>query len=221
MTGIVEIQVGTIKVKLIDDCRIAKHVLSGKQFEPESLAMWAGMCKPGKVALDIGAYSGLFSIAAARLGCIARAFEPMPNLQRRIAENAGINSVSIAISNCAISDKDGMAELGYNARVHLTSGASLSRKSEPRLPVATYALDTFAYRDVCAIKIDVERHEEAVIRGALKTIERERPSLLIECITHDPAGGAISDSRKAIAAMLPSYEMSDPVDKRNVVMVPR
>jgi hypothetical protein len=51
------------------------------------------------------------------------------------------------------------------------------------------------------IKIDVEGHEEGVLNGARKTLERERPALLIEIEDrHNPGGLG------RICALLTGYE---------------
>jgi hypothetical protein len=41
-------------------------------------------------------------------------------------------------------------------------------------------LDEYDIRNVCFIKIDVEGHELDVLKGAARTIDRERPTLLVE-----------------------------------------
>ena len=46
--------------------------------------------------------------------------------------------------------------------------------------MVTYPLDSFHLPPVGFIKIDVEGHELAIIKGAQLTIERDQPSFLIE-----------------------------------------
>lgn len=49
----------------------------------------------------------------------------------------------------------------------------------------TARLDDFELTNVGFIKIDVEGHELAVLRGASKTIEREQPNLMVEVEGND------------------------------------
>jgi hypothetical protein len=49
-----------------------------------------------------------------------------------------------------------------------------------RVDVEVRTLDSFAFRDISFIKIDVEGHESAVLRGALESLRRDRPMLLVE-----------------------------------------
>jgi hypothetical protein len=47
-------------------------------------------------------------------------------------------------------------------------------------------------RPVDAVKIDVEKHEPAVIRGMCETIEADRPAILIEILNHE-IGAEVSE----------------------------
>ena len=47
-------------------------------FEPESVAIWLAAVRDGGVALDVGAYTGLYALLAACSGAQAVAYEPNP-----------------------------------------------------------------------------------------------------------------------------------------------
>ena len=92
-------------------------------YEPHSLAMWARLIQPDSVVLDIGAYTGLYSIIAAKCGARVLALEPMPAQQWRLRVNAARNKVRIEVLPVAASDRegDGNAQLqsrcaAYNRR---------------------------------------------------------------------------------------------------------
>ena len=206
-----KLKVGSVEVELLADDRICQSVLTGKPFEPDTLEVWAQMCRPGVTVVDIGAYSGLFSIAAAKLGAVPVAIEPLPVMRDRIAENCKINGVEFRVIPGAASDVTGKTRIGYNEKVHLTSGASVLRKSGPGLIVDTFRLDDIDFGGpVAAIKIDVERYEKAVISGATELLERDRPELIIEVLDQV--------SRDDIEYMLPKYMVQSFLDKRNLIM---
>jgi FkbM family methyltransferase len=48
------------------------------------------------------------------------------------------------------------------------------------ITVATVRLDDLALTDVGLLKIDVEGHEKSVLDGAIETIRREQPNLILE-----------------------------------------
>jgi hypothetical protein len=61
-------------------------------------------------------------------------------------------------------------------------------------------LDEYDFRDVAFIKIDVEGHEEAVLKGAQRTLATNRPSLLIE-IEERHNTGSIERVAKMLGAL--------------------
>jgi FkbM family methyltransferase len=173
---------GSLCVAMLDDDRICGHVRAKGAFEPDTLKAWQAMCHSGGTVLDIGAYSGVFSIVAAKMGATAIAIEPLPVMCERIRNNAHLNHVDVEIIEAAASNQDGNASIGFNDKVHLTSGASLLRKSEPRIRVRTVRVDSLDIGRVSAIKIDVETFELRVLEGAAETLKRWHPRLIIEVL---------------------------------------
>jgi len=208
------IPVGQVSVQLIDDDRICKSIISGKPFEPDSLMAWSEICKPGSSVIDVGAYSGLFSISASKLGVYrVIAIEPMSVMVRRLKYNIEINGAkNIYVIEAAASDKAGVARIGYNDEVHLTSGASILRKSRASMEVSTVSLDEIKYHDVSVIKIDVERYEMNVLKGAMKLIDKCKPKLLVEVL--DDA------ARTKVEMFLSDYRTVAFLDNRNILMEP-
>lgn len=209
---IVRLPAGDVYVDLLDGDRIVHHHRNGG-FEPESLAAWSEMCRGGGVAYDVGAYTGIYAIAAAKLGCEVHAFEPLPVNAERLAVNARLNAAEIAVHRCAVGDFSGTAKLRYNAQVGLTSGASLVGAGNAEKTVKVVRLDDLPRRQwVTAIKIDAERAEEQVLRGAERLIAEHMPRLLIEALDEEAVD--------AVTWMLPGYRMAALLDGRNMLMEP-
>lgn len=211
------INVEGFDITLIDtDDRMVLHEQQGG-YERASLVAWSQAVKPGRVAIDVGAYTGLFSIVAAKRGARVFAFEPMPANAWRLGINIAMNKALVTTMSCAVSDHEGPAILNYNPKVPLTTGASLEKGiSAHGAEVKTLCttLDALAFDDVAAIKIDVERHELSVLRGAMETIERCRPAMLIETLD--------DDMRSRVTKLLPkNYTVAAVLDKRNTLFVPR
>lgn len=185
-------------------------------YEPHSLAMWAKMIEPGAVVLDIGAYTGLYSIIAAKCGARVLALEPMPAQQWRLRVNAARNKVRVEVLPVAASDREGTATLNYNRHVPLTTGASLETGNEMHsegIVVKCITIDSLGLDKVDAIKIDTERHEPCVLKGAMQTIRRHRPPMLIETLD--------DGMREQILQMLPDYEAATILDGRNTLFTPK
>lgn len=199
---------------IIEGDRICASVLGGKPFEPESLTVWGDICASGGRILDIGAYTGLYAIAAARLGCRTTAFEPLPKNRARFRENAALNNVSAKVNAEVVSDQVGETEITINPNVAgLTSGASLIRRNGIRMKVNSVTVDSLGLKKLTAMKIDVERAEPLVLRGAQETLQRCRPALLVEVLG--------DDEKAAVRAAVPFYRVKRELDNRNWLMVPR
>lgn len=183
-----EIQAGHFPVKLIADGDMC--VLAAKRegaFEPETLARWVQLAR-GRV-VDVGANTGVYSIAAAMSGAAVEAFEPHSPAAARLAENAKANGVVVNVHEMALLEKDGSVAFGFNPNVTLTSGgtcdASQHRQTTKRVPADT--LDSFSFQNVTAVKIDVEGCEMRCLQGAIETIDRCHPAIISEALSM-PAG---------------------------------
>jgi FkbM family methyltransferase len=173
--------------------------------------------RPGHVAVDIGCHKGAYSYWMRRQvgpsGAVF-AFEPQPcqvaYLRKAFASLPFDNVVLVPM---ALSDSVGRATLqipegqGQTHAASLEGGAgsrqqgasnsrfgSLLQAPYSLLEVDTTTLDTFFAdqpRGPDFLKIDVEGHELAVLRGGRNTIEKHRPTLLIECEARHRADGDV------------------------------
>ena len=142
----------------------------------------------GMTVLDVGANKGAFTYWLSRyVGPQGRvyAFEPQPELRPYLAYlKSSFKLTNVIIVDEALSDKTG-CETMFRETVgagHATFDGR--RRYSEQFPVRKTTLDAFVERasltDIAFIKIDVERHEHAVLAGGLETIKRFRPALLIE-----------------------------------------
>lgn len=154
--------------------------------EPEfnRLDQWV---KPGDWVLDVGANVGNY---AARLSELVEgagrvlAFEPVPETFELLAANVGRFPIgNVTLFNVAASDRFGVRGMrmpsldtgGSNPYMaHLTDdGTGISVLC---LPVDSLDIQ----QPIRLIKIDVEGHELAAVRGMRRLLERDRPVLIIE-----------------------------------------
>jgi FkbM family methyltransferase len=158
----------------------------------------------GGTSIDVGANKGsyLYSMARWSKAAPVYAFEPqrvLANYLRTACQNSGLTNVRI--ENLALSDVEGELDL-YVPGDATSPGASLEssisdKTSCRKETVQVTTLDTYAHANiqapVRAIKIDVEGHELAVVKGALQLIQRDKPLLIIECEgRHLPAGQSVA-----------------------------
>ncbi|WP_339913206.1 FkbM family methyltransferase [uncultured Brevundimonas sp.] len=150
--------------------------------EPE-LALLPELVDPHRVAIDVGANSGVWSWSLLRVAREVHAFEPNPKMFSRLKAALG-NQVHL--HTVALSDTAGEAEfiVPLTKRGYSNQHGSLSRMGADGahgiVKVQTCRLDDLDIRDVGFIKVDVEGFECAVLAGAVETLKRERPVLVVE-----------------------------------------
>jgi len=140
----------------------------------------------GDVVIDVGANVGLYAFAVARLGPFVHAFEPVGTC-RKVLEAYG--HPRICIHPEALSDQPGQMFMRIPVRrgnvesplatlVHDADRADSSGSTFESVQVRT--LDSYGFERADLVKIDVEGHEQQVIRGAQDLISRTKPVMLIE-----------------------------------------
>ena len=141
---------------------------------------------PSRAAVDVGANEGDFAGRMAQLCTRVHCFEPIPWLVDALRAKL---DPAVIIHQCALSDRDGVAELRVPYRgemeMHGTStlepGNPLAGSTYVRqVPCTLARLDDAVREPVGFMKIDVEGHELAVLDGATNTLREHQPVLLIE-----------------------------------------
>ena len=174
-----------------DDDVIARRYLwhGPDAYERPIVTDWVRWVSNAAVVYDIGAYTGLMSVLAAVCNPTSRveAFEPLERTVERAHINMVANSVSdrVSLHAAAASDTNGSAEINLRrGAAFLGTGGSLYDKSRdyPTITVTekktirTVRLDDYlpdGRPDV--VKIDVEGHELATLRGMAASIAPVTP----------------------------------------------
>jgi len=172
-----------VKVKLCDAGEIS--FLRPQDWEPHNdRHVFVSHLREGMTVMDVGANLGLYSLLISRaVGPSGKvyAFEPVPEIFARLKEHIALNNATNVIPvPIALSDEKGTVKMSVAG-----CGSSFFRHlSGEFVEVQVERLDDFVEREgiekVDAIKIDVEGAELRVIRGADKTIRRDKPILMVE-----------------------------------------
>jgi FkbM family methyltransferase len=161
----------------------------------------------GEVFYDLGANIGWYSLLAARVvgpsGHVL-AFEPSIENAALVELNAAVNGFANITAVCAaVTDEDGwMTFLDQGNLEGRLDKNDFAKQAERRakgtrnrvqrsIPVPVLKLDTWIAQTgqpaPGVVKIDVEGAELGVLRGMAATLERDRPTLVIELHgTYDP-----------------------------------
>jgi len=129
--------------------------------------------------IDVGASTGTYAWAFAEHAEHVHCFEAVPFVHDTRLRWVADQFDNITTYPYAVCDRAGTAtfwvddkKLGNNSFTNIVNGQPIE--------VETVALDSFGFERVGFLKIDTEGHELDVLRGAASTIERNRPTCMIE-----------------------------------------
>jgi FkbM family methyltransferase len=139
------------------------------------------LLRPGDLFIDVGANIGFYTVLAARRGASVEAFEPTPlaaaTCERVVALNGVQELVRIHQVACGAVSGTSRFTTGLDISNHVVEA------DRPGIDVEMTTLDEqLAGREVAMsmFKVDAEKHDLEVLQGALATIERLRPVILVE-----------------------------------------
>lgn len=136
------------------------------------------------VCIDIGAHVGLWSMWLVKLFEQVHAFEPV-GLHEEIFHR---NVPEALFHPFALGDENVKTQMRVPKHQSCTSYIDSSVKGirdethvdMDLVDVEMRTLDSFAFENVDFIKIDTEGYELNVVKGALETIKRWRPNIVVE-----------------------------------------
>jgi FkbM family methyltransferase len=194
-----DIYIVASKVKLFDRAQLLiglrslncmQQMLRGKftTAEPE-FALLHEMVKAGDCVIDVGANVGHYTMRLSDLvgptGHVL-ALEPIAETYAVLVRNARRFQFrdNVTLLNVAASDSNTFVRMSIPTRADGGQNyyeAAITNAADSGLSALAVTLDSLLQpRRVALIKIDAEEHEAAVVRGALQTIRRDLPHLIIE-----------------------------------------
>lgn len=182
------------------------HYVGPASFETGTLKLWTHLAQRSTWIYDVGAFSGVFALAAvaANPNCRVMAFEPSFVTYARLLVNISANGFDghIAPLRVGLSSEQAELELRHPCGVYVMSSDETfvaDKLADPwfteRVPVMSLdhllseqeryrqqiVLSTsFAGADL--IKIDVEGLEGEVVKGMRNTINLHHPSIIMEVL---------------------------------------
>lgn len=161
-----------------------ERCLLGSGYQIRNWEFVKSLCSAGGLALDIGASIGMNSLNYGRYFDTVDAFEPDPNIYECLLETISANNLDNITSHPVAVGK----ECGTNTLVQFPRATFANTlkplgyigKSRPQITIQCETIDSYAFKDVNFIKIDVEGYEMNVLLGAEQTIKQSMPVLQIE-----------------------------------------
>ena len=158
-------------------------------WEPHFGELFGHLLRAGDRCVDIGANVGAHTVRMGRLvgpdGAVI-AIEADPDVAQRAERNIGLNGLgNVTVINAAASERSGKMRLYRPAPNDTNRGRSSlhghAYLTGPAITVPVLTVDeACGGAPVALIKIDVEGHEAAVVRGAAGTIAAHAPAVIFE-----------------------------------------
>ncbi len=204
---------------------VAQTVLQARVWEADTLELIAETDRSGDI-VHAGTFFGDFIPALARSredNAIVWAFEPGRENYRCAQVTAMLNDVeNVVLTNAGLdsrggsallvtSDHEGRALGGESSLILDPSQAPMRSKEEVELVAIDDVLP--ADRRVAVIQLDVEGHEQAALAGAMLTIERCRPLIILES---PPEGSWLAENLAPLG-----YELDGSVNRNSVLRAGR
>lgn len=151
-------------------------------WEQSTLFQWLTFCRVSNgYIIDVGANTGVYSLISASSNKVSTifAFEPHPVFYQSLCNNIALNHFSERIKpiQIALSDAHGNASIADYACL----GGQICAN--------TTTLDLYCEQNglgpVDLIKVDIEGMETAFFRGAIQTIRKYRPTIIVEILDGD------------------------------------
>jgi FkbM family methyltransferase len=168
---------------------IGSRLFYSGEYETAQIDAFFSFVSPGDLIFDAGANMGIFSLLASKHGAFVVAFEPSPDIYKRLNTNIQLNraegtvrAVNSAIANECSSVLFFEARYGNQGVGRIFSFGDTGESAEKhRVPADT--LDNYAqqYGTPQLIKIDIEGAEWLALKGAKRLMSLEKaPKFFVE-----------------------------------------
>jgi FkbM family methyltransferase len=159
---------------------IKKYLKFNKPWEIHILEALSSTLKKGDVIIDAGAYIGTHTIFASKLvgpqGEV-HAFEPVGKTFKELEINTELNELSnVTLHKIALGKEDKIIEMNPVNKDN-AGGTQIGVGGDK---AQLKPLDSFSFRRLDLLKIDVEEFEDDLLEGAVKTIKSHNPFIIIE-----------------------------------------
>ena len=178
-------------------------------YEPEVWAHIMTHLRPSDTIADVGAFIGLYTVSLAkRVGTLGKiiAYEPDPDNCAVLKAHLALNKVTarVEVVEAVVSDRVGNVsfQIGEASQSRVAATATGNTRT-----MSSVTLDQmFAHRPLDMLKIDVEGHEEAVLRGAASVLQsHERAPRVIYVEVHPYAWATVGTSSTSLLRFLRGY----------------
>ena len=178
------------KFYVLDNCIISNCIKNKQIWEKHLHSIFKKYVNEHSIVVECGCHIGTHSLLLASLCKTFYGFEPMPNTYDVLNKNIKLNNINNAIIyKKGVSNKEGITQFCWIIEGN-PGGAGLNdnpmgiptwvTRANKHIDVELTTIDLLQLDKLDFIKIDVEGYETLVIDGAINTIQRCRPVIVVE-----------------------------------------
>jgi FkbM family methyltransferase len=174
------------------DDGVALRFFWNGRYETQTLKIWSTLAGDSKgIKIDVGAHTGVYTLAAlaANPANVVLSFEPHFMNYARLNLNLRANGISTKRSHMlAVGERRDKVVFSVTTDLdYLSTGGAVGARaggfnSEVQIVHVDGLLTREHHANVSLIKIDVEGHEPACLRGMIDVLRESKPVLFFECI---------------------------------------
>ena len=211
-----------------ENCRLCK-VLEKEEWEPHLTEVFNKYIKKTDVILDCGAHIGYHTLQLSNLGQMVHSFECNPKTYLYLKKNVEhVNNV-ILYKN-GLSDRIGKTTINYCADFN-TGMCGLNdnpyekpeqvKKLNKKVNVNLLTIDSLDLGRINFMKIDVEGYERKLIDGAIKTIHRCKPIMVIEVWLNHKNETSLDYTKMLFSDLLHIYDVEQILNTPDYLFIPK
>jgi FkbM family methyltransferase len=172
---------------------LTRHMMFEGLYQEDVLECIETLARKGDVVFDVGGHHGLMAVIASKaVGAAGRVitFEPNPVARQFLAESLRINGAeNVQIEPIGLHAEEGSFDFYVQEGRRVSWNSSFVKEfvdaegTATRVKVRTLTLDSYVRESKLRpslVKIDTEGTEMHILLGAKETIEKYRPSLVVE-----------------------------------------
>lgn len=170
--------------------------------EVDEMAFVLHLLQADEHIVDVGANVGSYSIlAGGAAGARVTAVEPIPATFAHLQRNVVLNGLDGRVRCCQVGLSDAPGVLRFSVGLDTVNHVLAAGEDLPAADVPVMRLDDLVEQDVpTLVKIDVEGHELAVLKGASRTLKDAR--LLAVIMETNGSGARYGVADDALIAMM-------------------
>jgi FkbM family methyltransferase len=173
---------------------IGLEIKQNKVWEPHLHRIFEKYITKDSVVLEGGCHIGAHSVKLSKLSNKVYCFEPLKEsnkiLRKNLIRNNCLNTI---VFDEALSDAQNITKFAWMPFYNLGGsglddnpmgiphGENIATNLDESYPVKTVSIDFFNFNKLDFIKLDIEGYETKAINGAIETIKRLNPIIVLEC----------------------------------------